>query len=275
MRIEEIGGKKEIVLDENDSITLSTENDAWKIVVSCESDKLNISGSSLAIGQIRGKGMLEKVYIPPVLSYGELVVRCEEWLDMFNEELEYFRDFVRRESFHSDSKIMLEVNFNIFHSTIDSTVGRTIRIDLVSSTSVVQEGASIYVDDENGALYGYLVASVVSKYLSVCRDAIKVDIGISWDKNLHDCSRDLSTMYLSNLLQDSEYSKIIYQIIGCHNIGISTDQIISDLREQIMPQCLLSSNFDDSITRSKRRHENIISEKEKKLTMQKVDEKEE
>lgn len=250
---------------------MSTENEADKIVVSCKSDKLNISGSSLAIGQIRGEGMLEKVYIPPVLSYGELVVRCEEWLDMFNEELEYFKDFVRKESFHSDSKIMLEVSFNRFQSKIDSRTGRTIRIDLVSPISIIQEGASIDVDDENGTLYRYLVASVISKYLSVCCAVTKVDIGLSWDMKLHDCSRDLSTMYLSNLLQDSEYSRIIYQIIGCHNIGISTDQIISDLREQIVPQCLLSSNLDDSITRSKRQHEYIIPEKEKKLKMQKVD----
>lgn len=272
MIIEEIDGKKRIILEKNESIALSTgDEELGEVVVNCESDKLNISGSSLAIGEIRGNGMLEKVYIPPVLSSEELLERCDEWLKMFDEELRQFLSFFLMRGYKKTSEVALEVSFNRFHSNVDSSKGRTISINLMSSDSVLQKGASIWVDEENRTLYKYLLASVASNYLSVCYHATdKVDIGPSWDKRLHESLGYFLTMNLGELLQESDYSGIIYRIIRCYNLGIPTDQIIDNLRMNITPQTLLTSNLDDSIERSRRCHAYIMPKTDKSLDMQKA-----
>ncbi len=267
MIIEEIDGKKRIILEKNESVALSTgDEELGEIVVTCESDRLIISGSSLAIGEIRGNGMLEKVYIPPVLSSEELLERCDEWLKMFDEELQNRSSFLKK-ALHKE--VALEVRLNRFYSNVDSSKGRIISINLMSSTSVIQEGALILVDEENKALYKYLLASVVSNFLSVCYPANKVDID-NWDGRLHDGKGYSLTMFLAGLLQESDYSEIIYQIIRCHNLGIPTDQIIDNLRMNIAPQALLTSNLDDSIERSRRCHAYIMPKTEKSLDMQKA-----
>ena len=64
MKFENIDGVQHIILEENDKISLKTE-DAFasgSINVECENGCLNISGDSLLINKISGEGMLEKLF---------------------------------------------------------------------------------------------------------------------------------------------------------------------------------------------------------------------
>ena len=87
MKFEKIDGVQYIVLDKNEEVyvTKSEKKNERQIKIKNNDDGLEISGNSSIVSSIRGEGMLEKVYIPPVLSSDEIIEKCDKWLDMFKQ----------------------------------------------------------------------------------------------------------------------------------------------------------------------------------------------
>ena len=87
MRFEKIDGIQHVILEENDKLCLTTSTALGNgaIAIEKEGDKLNIFGDAVLVNKISGEGMLEKVYMTPVLSSEEIIEKCDKWLEMFKK----------------------------------------------------------------------------------------------------------------------------------------------------------------------------------------------
>ena len=62
---------------------------------------------------------------------------------------------------------------------------------------------------------------------------------------------------LGSLTESSEYSKIVTSILGNHNIGESSEQLIANLRNRISNQ-QIGDRMDSSINHSSNQCEHIL-----------------
>lgn len=103
MKLEKIDGKQFIILEDNDKIYLTTAKEMGKnsITITEDNDRIKIFGNSPLVNSISGKGMLEKVYIPPVISSEDIISKCDEWLEMFKQVHDVFKKLVLSEKLES------------------------------------------------------------------------------------------------------------------------------------------------------------------------------
>lgn len=271
MRFENINGIPHIILEENDKVSLTTEdsNGDMTIDIECQNYGLNISGDSSLINRINGDGMLEKVSIPPVLSTDEIIEKCDRWLEMFKKVHDKFRELVLTDRYRNQN-ITMDLSFCEFFSISDKKVrGRKIDIDLKQYGTIIQEGMTILVDEGNEGVYKYLLANVLDHYLSVnyARSTIN-NIDLAWNHTLYSDDREKEKFTvpmicnLSNLYDSSEYAGIVTSMITNHNLHHSSEQVISNLKQAIYSQ-QLSERFNNSIDHSSKQYQYIISNSEK------------
>ncbi len=220
--------------------------------------------------------MLERVYIPPVVSSEDIINKCDKWIEMFKKVHDVFKKLVLSEKYRKQ-KIVMELSFTKFFTFTDSRKGNSINLDLKRYGDIIQEGVTISIDEINSDIYAYLMANVISYYISKnYKDTIIDYSDLSWNyilfSNIKTPKFEIDPIIssLSTLYDSPNYSRIIKSILGSHNLGIPTDQIISNLRNKISSQ-QISTEIDKLIDYSSRQCEFIVkdSEKEKQAVYKK------
>lgn len=270
MKFENINGIQHIILEKNDKISITTEGSHGDMTVNieCQNYGLNITGSSSLINTIKGEGMLEKVFIQPTLSAGEIIDKCDQWIEMFKKVHDKFRELVLTDRYRKQN-ITMDLSFCEFFSFSDKNVkGRKIDIDLRQYGTIIQEGVTISIDEVNEEVYKYLLANVLHHYLSVNYAGTTINnIALDWNHILYSNNnwpKDSTAPIicsLGGLYESKEYENIITSIITSHNLNQSPEQIIDNLRQSIYNQ-QLSDRFDRDINHSIKQYEHIIFDSE-------------
>ena len=105
--------------------------------------------------------MLERVYIPPVVSSEDIINKCDKWIEMFKKVHDVFKKLVLSEKYRKQ-KIVMELSFTKFFTFTDSRKGNSINLDLKRYGDIIQEGVTISIDEINSDIYAYLMANVIS-----------------------------------------------------------------------------------------------------------------
>ena len=257
MKIEDQNGAQIIILEENDRIKIRKPDSSKTITVERNGKSIDIIGGAELIGSIKGTGMLEKIYIPPVVSSQEIIYKCDKWLEMFKKIHDEFK-FLASMDEYREQNVVMELSFPLFFSYEDSNInGRKIYLDLKQYSTIVQDGGFIAVDAENQDVYAYLVANVLDYYLSQNYKDTKINnTSMNYNDILY--SNDQSMMAnLTPLMESYVLSSVVNSIIGAHNLGVSAEQIIDNLRKNIANQ-QLGESFDSGISYTERQLEHII-----------------
>lgn len=264
MRFEKIDGVQYIVLQKNDEICITTydELEQKQIEIKSNDEGLEISGNSSIVSSIRGEGMLEKVYIPPVLSSEEIIEKCDKWLDMFKQVHDAFKNLVLKDEYRKQH-IIMELSFPTFFSFTDSNVkGRSIDLNLKQYNTILKEGVTISLDYVNEDIYAYLVANVLDYYVSQNLGDEQIDL-IDFNSVLYSnerYNRGTTTSMLaelSSLTKSPEYNKIVISILGNHNVGESSEQLIANLKNRINNQ-QIGDRMDSGINYSSNQCEHVL-----------------
>lgn len=265
MKIENQNGEQVIILERNDQIRIKCLKKYESITLKNEGDKLNISGSSEIIGTIKGRGMLEKVYIPPVISSQEIIEKCDKWLDMFKKIHDKFKESVLKEEFRKNN-VTMELVFSNYFNLNDSTIkGRTIDLELNQYNTTIQEGVTISIPEENEDVYAYLVANVLDYYVSQNCEGMKINnmsVGFNGTVYSNNKKGDSTVPMLAsiNTLMESTYlSRVANAILSAHDLELSTDQIIDNLRKRVQTQ-QIDDSLDSGILYTERQMDHIIKE---------------
>lgn len=251
-------------------------NYGWKkgknsILVREDKNKLNIFGDADLVNSIYGEGMLEKVYIPPVVSSEDIINKCDKWIEMFKKVHDVFKKLVLSEKYRKQ-EIVMELSFT------DSNIkGNSINLNLKRYGDIIQEGVTISIDEISSDIYVYIMANVISYYISKNYNGTNIDY-LNFNRNCTLFSNIKTQKFeinpimvsLYSLYDSPNYSRIVKSILGSHNLGIPTDQIISNLRNKISSQ-QISNEIDRLIDYSSRQCEFIVkdSEKEKQAVYEK------
>lgn len=265
MKFESINGVQHIILDKNDKICLTTSEELGKrkVTINGTEGGLDISGDSSIVSSIRGDGMLDKIYIPPVLSSDDIAEKCDKWLDMFRKVHDTFKDLVLTREYNHE-EISMSLSFPIGVS-FNGKKGRYIKLDLVKYGDSIKDGVSIYVDDECEDIYAYLVANVIDYYLQKNYEGFKVDL---YDPSFSNClySDFSSEIYrvkpmvasIGLLLDDSYYYKVVSALINTHAVDVPSKQFIENLRGKITCH-MYNERFEEYLNYSTRQYEDIVS----------------
>lgn len=264
MKFEKIDGVQYIVLEKNDEICITTpdELEQKQIEIKSNDEGLEISGNSSIVSSIRGEGMLDKVYIPPVISSEEIIEKCDKWLDMFKQVHDTFKKLVLTDEYRKQHVVM-ELSFPIFFSFADSNVkGRSIYLDLKQYGTILKEGVTISIDEANEDVYSYLVASVLDYYVLQNLGGQQIDL-MDFNSVLYSNEKKenwTSVPMLASvglLTESSEYYKIVTSILGNHNVGESSEQLIANLKNRISNQ-QIGDRMDSGINYSSNQCEHIL-----------------
>ncbi len=264
MKFEKIDGVQYIVLEKNDEICITNSDELQKkqIKITSTDGGLEISGNSSIVSSIRGDGMLEKVYIQPVVSSEKILEKCDKWLDMFKQVHDTFKKLVLTDEYRKQHVVM-ELSFPTFFSFTDSDVkGRIIDLDLKQHGTILKEGVTISIDEANDDVYSYLVASVLDYYISQNLVGQKIDFmnfnSILYSNEKHEKGTTVPILAtMGSLTESNEYYKIVASIIGNHNIGESSEQLIANLRNRISNQ-QIGDRMDSGINHSSKQCEHIL-----------------
>lgn len=165
-----------------------------------------------------------------------------------------------------------DLSFCDFLSFSDKNVkGRKIDLDFKQYGALIQEGMTITIDENNEAVYKYLLANVLDHYLSVnyAGSTIK-NRGLDWNHTLYSNDKEQENSAtvpmlcgLTCLYDSNEYASIATSIITNHNLARSSEQIIGNLKKAIYNQ-QLSEHFNRSIAHSGTQFEYIMSDSDSK-----------
>ena len=182
---------------------------------------------------------------------------------MFKKVHDVFKKIVLSEKYRKQ-EIVMELSFT------DSNIkGNSINLNLKRYGDIIQEGVTISIDEISSDIYAYIMANVISYYISKnYKDTIIDYSDFSWNyilfSNIKTPKFEIDPIIssLSTLYDSPNYSRIIKSILGSHNLGIPTDQIISNLRNKISSQ-QISTEIDKLIDYSSRQCEYIVKDTEK------------
>ena len=260
-----------IVLGENDEIKIKLPNRCEAITIKSDGKNIDISGGSELIGSIKGTGMLEKVDIPPVISSLDIIEKCDKWLEMFRKIHDKFRELVLTDEYR-EQNVVMKLSFSSFFSFEDSNIkGRTIDLDLKQYSTIIQKGVTISIDEANEDVYAYLVANVLDYYVSKNYKGTKINnMSMHFNDILYSNeSKDKETVVpmlagICSLMESSELSRVVNSILGAHNLGVSSKQIIANLRNRISNQ-QVGDRIDSGISYTERQFEYVINGNEGKV----------
>lgn len=271
MKFNKINGVQYIVLEENDEICVTTPNELTQngIKIKSNDSGLEISASSSIVSSIRGEGLLDKVYIQPVVSSEEIIEKCNKWLDMFKQVHDTFKNLVLTDEYRKQDVVMYLSFPTFFGYDNDNTRGKAICLELRQHSNILNEGVSIKLDSVNEDVYSYLVASVLDYYVSQNLEGQQIDL--MDDKNiLYSNAKKMDEKWvtvpmLAKLypLIDSDYYWIVNNIISNHNLGESSEQLVENLRNRISNQ-QIGDRMDSYINYSSNQCEYILKKNIKK-----------
>lgn len=215
--------------------------------------------------------MLERVYIPPIVSSEDIINKCDKWIEMFKKVHDVFKKLVLSEKYRK-KEIVMELSFT------DSNIkGNSINLNLKRYGDIIQEGVTISIDEISSDIYAYIMGNVISYYISKNYNGTNIDY-LNFKRNCTLFSNIKTQKFeinpimasLYSLYDSPNYSRIVKSILGSHNLGIPRDQIISNLRNKISSQ-QISNEIDRLIDYSSRQCKYIVkdSEKEKQAVYEK------
>lgn len=264
MKFKKIGKVQYITLEENDEICITTPDklEEEQVKITSTEEGLDISGDSSIVSSIRGDGMLEKVYLPPVVSSEEILKKCDIWLDMFRQVHDTFKKLVLTNEYRKQHVVM-ELSFSAFMGPNGS--GKTIDLDLKHYDTIIKEGVTISIDETNDDVYLYLAANVLEYYVSQNLGNQKINL-MDFDGTLYSNEKhEEETTFpmfanISLLIRPfvNEYYNIVTSIISNHNIGESSDQLIANLRNRVSNQ-QIGDRMDSCINHSSNQCEYILN----------------
>ncbi len=269
MKIKNINGTIEITLEDSDKVILKTsKSDDKAVKISATGDGLDICGNDQIINKISGEGMLEKVYLPPILSKEEIIAKCDEWLDMFKKIYDIFSNQVLTPEYKNNN-ISLKLSFGTYFS--DDDEGRTIDLDLYNFGNYVKYGATLSIKDKDMDIYRYIVARVLEYYLSQNLSGKKIDYVMNWNGQLYsnkDSSNGIVSILanLCSLTEEASLNRLVYSILANHNISVPLDQIIANLMANIKNRPM-PIKLEDSINFTKRQYDMVTKKEDSPLTL--------
>ncbi len=266
MKFKKIDGVQYLLLEKNDEICITSPDQLImdkQIKIKSNGKELEISGNSTIVSSIRGEGMLEKVYIPPVIPSEEIIEKCDKWLDMFKQVHDTFKKLVLTDEYRKQH-VTMELSFPLFYSASDCALkGKSIHLDLKQNDTILTEGVTISIDEANDDVYAYLAASALNYYISQNLGNKQIDL-TNFTGTLYSdekCERYTVVPMLaavgSIIYNSSKYFKIVYRIMGNHNIGESSEQLIANLKNLISNQ-QISDRIDSNIDYSSEQCEYIL-----------------
>ena len=283
MKFKDINGVPTITLEESDKLIIKLPNSYEAITIKRNGKKIDISGGSELIGSIIGNGMLEKIYIPPVTSSQDIIDKCDKWLEMYRKIHDKFKELVLKEEYREQNITMElsfpKINYNDYFTIKESKV-RTIDLDLKQDSIIVQPGASIIIDEANENVYAYLVANVIDYYVQNNYKEKKINnMSVNFYAALYSNEQKAKgkpypiRATLDPLIHSSELYNVVNSILTTHNLGISSKQIIDNLRNRISNQ-QIGDSFDYGISYTEQQlgyiiNDNEVKEPVKKLTREK------
>lgn len=216
----------------------------------------------------------EKVNIPQVVSSEEIIEKCDKWLDIFKQVHDAFKKLVLTDEEYRKQKVVMTLCFPHFSSfsSCDDNDNVIRGIDLAIRRldgTIFKKGVNISLNEENDDVYAYLVSSVLDYYISQNLENIEIDLEGSddflyiFDGNLYsnaDPEKYITEPILARLgllTESCEYYEIVANIIGNHNMGKSSEQLIADLRNRISNQ-QIGDRIDSEISYSSDRCERIL-----------------
>lgn len=260
MRFENVNGVEQIILEPNDKIKITIEdNERCSVDIDCTDEGLNISGSSSLINKISGYGMLEKVIVPPFISAEKIQKMCDEWFESFKVVHDKFRELVLTEKYH-DQNIYMELFFSDF-SFFSGSKRMKINLDLKRMGVIIQEGMTITIDDTNATLAQYLLACVLDHYVSKNYANSSIDLDdYNYYQNLYSNEKERNwcpiVAKMGGIDSKTGCNFIITSIITNHNLESSSDQLIANLKRNIRNQ-QLHDCFESGIKHSNKQLEYI------------------
>lgn len=156
---------------------------------------------------------------------------------MFKKVHDVFKKLVLSEKYRKQ-EIVMELSFT------DSNIkGNWIIMNLKRYGDIIQEGVTISIDEISSDIYTYIMANVISYYISKNYNGTNIDY-LNFKRNCTLFSNIKTQKFeinpimasLYSLYDSPNYSRIVKSILGSHNLGIPRDQIISNLRNKISSQ---------------------------------------
>lgn len=261
MKFKNIDGVEHVILEENEKICVTSSNSLMDGVIEVESSRegLNIFMNSSIVNKISGEGILEKVYILPVLSAEDVILECDQWLRMFKRVHDIFKSFVLKDK-HRKHSVVMNLDFGAVYSFSNGEVKRrTISLNLTQFGNVIQEGVKVSIDVKNESVYLYLVANVLSYYLLKNYDDSQIEL-LNWNRILLSNDGYSVAPIISNLnllCKSRECRMLVESLIGNHNIGLSSEQLIDNLKGKILNQ-QLDESFENDMNFSTTQYEFIV-----------------
>ncbi|MDD2180994.1 MAG: hypothetical protein PHW32_01355 [Bacilli bacterium] len=188
----------------------------------------------------------------------EVIKRCEEWIELFKEVHDIFKELTLKDKYRKQN-ITMNLNFKQFFSLFEPKIkGRTISLDLVQLHTTILEGVNINIEDKNIAVYDYLMANVLDYYILQNYKDTEIDINspdFSWVLYSNEKNEKFSVKpivaNLGSFPEYEKYKKLIINIVTCHNLGMPTDQLLNNLRNNINNQELSEISYEDFSDSSK------------------------
>lgn len=273
MKFRKKNGIVTIVLEKDEKLKLETTNGIEAINFKSDGDKISIIGGSNLINSIKGEGMLEKVEVLPVVSSNDIIAKCDQWLDMFRKIHDKFKELVLTEEYRKGHMVM-QLNFCDTLSFDDSTNrGKSIDLDIKLFDTIVLEGITINIPDNNESVYVYLLANVLSYYVSSNFRETKIDLMrfngfIYSDEQKDDRVTAPMVANVAGFEKNVRLNRIVYSILQTYNLNIPTDQIIDNAKQSITNQPI-GDCLDHYIEYSERQYNHIFEKSpERKRTQE-------
>ncbi len=280
MKFKDINGVPTITLEESDKLIIQLPNSYEAITIKRNGKKIDISGGSELIDSIIGNGMLEKIYIPPVTSSQDIIDKCNKWLEMYRKIHDKFKELVLKEEYR-EQNVTMKLSFFKYPPYEDGGNKREIiKLVLNQCSTIIQEGATISIDEANENVYAYLVANVIDYYVQNNYKETKINnMSVNFNNVLYSNEKKGKgttspiIALLDPLMESLKLYEVVNSILVAHNLGISSKQIIDNLRNRISNQ-QIGDSFDYGISYTEQQlgyiiNDNEVKEPAKKLTREK------
>ncbi len=180
-----------------------------------------------------------------------IIVACNAWLDYFKMKHDAFKEAVLSRQ-NKKKKYSMVLYFGDENKSEDKTISLEI-INPKTGIPVIK-GPSIMINRENIDVYNYLVAHVLSYYISENYSETQIDITNAYKpvylfSNV--ITKPFSTSFprgseyqplvavLSELTFDPKYNLLALEIINNHNDNFSSHSIPREMEEKIKDQVLV------------------------------------
>ncbi len=271
MRFEKTNNQQFIILEDNDEVYIKTTNSSYdeNIKVINNNNKLDIFAKKDIVNSIRGKDILDKVRVIPIIKKEEIIEKCDEWLNMFRETYNIFDELVNTLEYKKEN-IKMRLDFDIDNKNYNS-----IKLYLSHIVSCVKTGSEIRVPKEDTMIYLYLISNVIEHYFKQSFSNYQIEyLNITSDSNtilIRNGNGEVINVLsnINNLSKSFIFEPVVTRLIMDHNLNQTSSNLISNLKDKIENQ-QLSEIYNKYIDYTRKQYEDINKEyKEKQYVLNK------